>query len=818
MLLKQSLLAAAISVASINFANAALSVDLNDSPSTLNSEYTDSLTLTGTQSQSPVIFRSVKVDGDLTFNASISATGEGSTGLRLTDVTTRHGTVDTNPDTYAGDIVNTGTITATGANSTGMLVEGTGQDDNSVTGTSFINDGQIVATGGGSTGLHLSGAEFHGVLSNNGTISGGARGIDLDSSGDSSGSMNTYLNNIDNAGSILATDANGRAITIDGATFYKYNKGLINTGTIRGGAVGVDFDKFTMEDDQIQHQNSNVDFDKVHFQILAEKGEISGGQYAIKGGSQRVDLVLGNTESRGTATIRGNLDGIALTSVVGPAQFFGTNIQSEQVRIRPGASLSLNDPHTTIDGDLYIEGGALGLPLSAETRENTPVLTVTGAANLGSGSSIVINAKGSDFATGGVTYDLISAKSLNVESDVQIKSSSALLTVNDAVSANGKLKVKVTAVSKEEVGEVVGGGGGNANDQQATESFLSVAALLGASNPDNPVLKAVLAAGNDKEAITAIVKELSPDVNGGAASAAFSSQTMVTSVINTRNAELRKGESSGDELKGAGAWFQILNNNANQDVRSGIEGYNADSNGFALGADRKLNENTTLGVAYSYVKTDVKSDGGNKTDVENHNLTAYGSWTEGHYFVDGDLSYGMGKNESKRYVAGTTAKGDYDSDMIGLGLIAGYGFQFDSGILVEPRVTARYSNLSIDGFTEKGSAAALTTGDQRLEVGDIGAGVRVAGAFDVARGTLEPELKLMAYHDVIGDKTNTTSAFVLGGNTFVSNGASPARDSYQIGVGANYILGAVTVGAGYDRLMKTGFDADTFTANVRYDF
>ena len=112
----------------------------------------------------------------------------------------------------------------------------------------------------------------------------------------------------------------------------------------------------------------------------------------------------------------------------------------------------------------------------------------------------------------------------------------------------------------------------------------------------------------------------------------------------------------------------------------------------------------------------------------------------------------------------------------------------------------------------------LKTSDQRLEVGEIGAGVRVASAFDLGQGTFEPEFKLMGYHDLIADTSSTTSAFTLGGNSFVATGVTPARDSYEVGVGASYKLGAVTVGGSYERLMKTGFDADAFSAKVRYDF
>ena len=384
--------------------------------------------------------------------------------------------------------------------------------------------------------------------------------------------------------------------------------------------------------------------------------------------------------------------------------------------------------------------------------------------------------------------------------------------------ADGKLNVKVSSVGGDQTGSVIENGGGNASVQGATRSFMSVAELLGKRNPNDPVLKALIAAGTDAKAIANVAKQLTPEVNGGAASAANSSISLVNNAISSRSSNLRAGQSSGDLLSGTGAWFQVLSSQANQDVRSGVDGYDANSRGFALGADHALNEQTVLGVAYSHVSTNVDSDNGNKTDVENDTLTAYGTWTEGHYFVDAGVSYGKGQNDSKRYIAGTTAKGSYDSDMLGLNLMAGYGFHFAHNVLVEPRVTARYTHLSIDGFSEHGSSAALKTSDQRLEVGEIGAGVRVASAFDLGQGTFEPEFKLMGYHDLIADTSSTTSAFTLGGNSFVATGVTPARDSYEVGVGASYKLGAVTVGGSYERLMKTGFDADAFSAKVRYDF
>ncbi|HBO9319145.1 TPA: autotransporter outer membrane beta-barrel domain-containing protein, partial [Pseudomonas aeruginosa] len=148
----------------------------------------------------------------------------------------------------------------------------------------------------------------------------------------------------------------------------------------------------------------------------------------------------------------------------------------------------------------------------------------------------------------------------------------------------------------------------------------------------------------------------------------------------------------------------------------------------------------------------------------------------------------------------------------------GYTYHLNEQFLVEPRLAARYARVDIDGYHEKGSSAALKVDSQRYEVAELGAGVRVAGDFQVGNGNLQPQAKLMAYHDFAADKAQSTSTFVLGGTPFVSQGAKAVRNSYEAGVGADYHLGAVTVGVSYDYTGKTDFNADTFTAKIRYDF
>ncbi|PXB97165.1 autotransporter domain-containing protein, partial [Pseudomonas aeruginosa] len=135
-----------------------------------------------------------------------------------------------------------------------------------------------------------------------------------------------------------------------------------------------------------------------------------------------------------------------------------------------------------------------------------------------------------------------------------------------------------------------------------------------------------------------------------------------------------RGASSGDVLQNTGIWAQALYSDANQDLRDGVAGFNAYSRGIAIGADGQLTDQLTLGVAYSFLHTSVNSDSGNTTDVDGNALTLYSGFEQGNYFVDANLSYGINDNENKRRIAGTTAKGDYDSQVLGANVVGGYTY------------------------------------------------------------------------------------------------------------------------------------------------
>lgn len=771
-----------------------------------------------------------QIDGSLINKGSISAAGGGSNALMI------------DPATINGSVINQGLLSATGEP---LLDDGETDVARALdfTGTikgDLLNDttGRIIAKGTDAKGINLEGGRIDGLVINRGRIEvtgNGATAIDATSSGFGLNTDRVDLAGILNSGTIIASGEDAEGIRVDGASFSGTDNHVVNTGTIKATDAAIVIGDFDI--DAYDNDPQYRDFDGLS---IINSGTLISEDEAVDASEtdRSVYLTLHNGSK-----ITGNLIDLTTIEVYGNVDFSGTDSSSDgaNIRLRQGgwmdvgsvsqnapAHLNFLQPHTTIDGNLHVAGNSsLDLNLSSATRADTAVVAVSGTAEFDKGAQIRLAAQGSDFSAQGSTYnlfqanriDLLDASGDNVDPNgkLNLVSSSALLKIDTYGIEDNKLVATVTGKGADEVKDMLVGQGASANSQQALGSLSRDNLLnkISARNANDPLLHAFLNA--DETELAKLAEQLTPEVNGGATQAATTSQTLVSNVTGSRTSGLR-GASSGEAFKDTGVWVQSLYSDASQDLRDGVAGYNAYSRGIAVGADGKVSDELTLGLAYSFINTDVNGKSGNQTEVDSHAFTLYGGFEHGNYFVDASLTYGFNENDSKRSIAGTSAKADYDSDLLGLNLVGGYTYPINPQVLVEPRLAARYSLVNIDGYREKGSSAALKVEDQRYEAIELGAGLRVAGNYPLGAGTLKPQAKLMAYHDFAADEAKSTSTFLLGNTPFVTSGAKAVRDSYEAGVGADYTLGAVTLGLNYDYIGKSGFDADVFSAKVRYDF
>lgn len=783
----------------------------------------------------------VRVDGNLVFNGSIKANGQYADGIDLDRAFDGQGqgtevagklinsgsivvngfgstAVKTDSAVIRGGFENSGTISAIGADEFAVEAGGVAVEfSNSIIG-GFTNSGVINASGYNSKGLSstpndndpMTGAGINGDIVNSGTI----RVIGVDSEAISL-TDTTVKGRLVNSGTISMEGDYSDALDIDRGTLT----GIVNSGIIQ--ALGIDVSAILLDSANVTEGIYNtgtitstgsaivLEGNLPSTTITQAGGVISGQKFAIDGGN------AGNLNWTGGQII-GNVIRLNNVTLDGKGLVFGGRaIQAAQIDLKSG-DLTLLGDHTTFQGDLTMgQGTTLNMLLDDSTSVEQAVLRVSGKVIVNGDSKIALAARSKDFSATGTEYTLLSAEGGLVNGqNLTVASTSQLLNVDSYSAANNTVKAVVTTKRFGQLSEDVLAGGGNMNGARAVGAFSQ--GVIGKLDESDLVFRAFANASTTAE-LARLASELTPDVNGGSNTAAMNGQSLVNNAIGTRTASGR-GMSGGAFVKETGIWVRALTSKADQSERHGVTGYDADSKGIAVGADGKLNDRTTVGAAWSYLTTDVDGDAGDKTDVRGHSLSLYGSYELDKWFLDGSLTYGKNGNESKRSVAGTIAKADYDSELLGLNARAGYTYQLNPTMVLEPQVGARYTNIETDSYSENGSSAALRVNAQRFEIGEVGFGARLAGAELLGKGVLKPEATVMFWHDVIGDSATSTNSFLLGGNAFTTNGATADRNGIESSLGLKYSVGQWTVGASYDQLIKTDFSAKSYGLNARYDF
>lgn len=724
-----------------------------------------------TDSQGGLVLEHVRLTGDLINRGIISVFADNISAIKVDG----QDKVLTDAFKYARidrDVTNAGGINVTGKGAHGidMRMVAFGKD---VENTGFIN-----TNGLNSVAIHLDRTDYNRIF-NSGTITArgeGSTGIEVRES-----FGNTVLDHAD-------AGTNGQNPQ------YLMRNGIVNEGVISAEGVGIKITNDLLKTGP--GETSNV---ANFYRITQNKGSITGKTAAIDGNGQ-ANLYLNG------GAINGNIEGIRQAFVNGDVAISSRLIEANSLDVATG-NLYVAQV-TNVTGDMIVRNGAgLNLFVNDATNPATPLAKVDGKLTLEQGSVVGVTTNPGAFNKASTRYVLLSAGEL-VNLGAQVKAATPLLAVTDVSFANNSVTANVGLATAEQAEEGLKDVGVTGNGLAASQAFIdSVLAKL----PKNSNLYQTFINANDQQ-LRSLSTQLQPETNRAAQSASLAATGLAASAISNRASAV--GANSGDALIETGAWVKVLSGNSDQGMRGGIAGYDSNSNGLIIGADGKLNEDVTLGLAFSHVRTDVNGDNGNDTDVTTNLLSAYGSWEQGPYSVLGTLSMGKGDNESKRYVAGERAKGDYDSFILAADLSAGYTIKLNDNLNVIPTVATRYSKVKIDSFSEKGTDAALRTGSQSLEVFDLGGGVKLEGQY----GNFKPSARLMAFHDFAQDNANSTSAFALGGNTFVTSGAPATKWTYETGVGLDWTKGNYTIGASYDYTRKADFNADTLTLKARYDF
>jgi outer membrane autotransporter protein len=231
-----------------------------------------------------------------------------------------------------------------------------------------------------------------------------------------------------------------------------------------------------------------------------------------------------------------------------------------------------------------------------------------------------------------------------------------------------------------------------------------------------------------------------------------------------------------------------------------------DTSGFLMGADTRFGEEGRFGLMGGYSRSafDV-SDRNSSGSSENYHLGAYAGSRFGDLALRTGISYSWHDVSTSRAVAfpGFTdsLKADYKANTTQA--FAELGYRINTGMLseqvaLEPFAGLAHVNVSSDGFTERGGAAALASSGSSSGVTFSTLGLRASNSFTLDGGAGVTARGSLGWRHAFGDTAPMSALAFAGGAPFAIAGAPIAKSAAVVEAGLDFKLtNAATLGLSY---------------------
>jgi outer membrane autotransporter protein len=764
-----------------------------------------------------------------------------------------------------GGLSNSGTITSGG--NTGISIGGG-------TGGSISNTGTI--TSGGGVGITFGGGGVVFTIVNGGTIAGGTvgetfvtagvlpisenpivpiSGVSLDQTGNVGSGI--VAGGSENGGATVSIGALDRTIAAPLAVISSSDTGIYVGGTIGGGLVN----NGVIESDP-NHAAVKLDWGGLD---LVNTGTIVGGngialdysqasapstitqaggliQGAIQLSSNQNDVlditggtIAGAIEGAGaTVNIAGNFTSDGSMDVGAIDVLNGRFILADDVTVARGLT---NDAVLEIRGLRTITGDFTqgpGATLAVEIGADGPgELVVSHDVTMAAPSTIVLVEEGASPITAPQTVTIVSAGNSADYSGVGFGGNPFL---GLAVSPTIVGKNMVVTLTPDETANVAGTAtlAGSPNGQSVAATLTQLFQTYGPNNPAGP---SVLSAINrffadtsspltETQKIQLVAQQLVPQsatVNAETTQQFSSAATtaVVQHVQTARDAEdsAERGVAAGSASQDSAFWGQLLGFMARRDSDADTAGDQVKTVGAAFGADTLVTPRLRLGGSFAYGKSFVDgldSAAGTSSHIDSYQISGYGSYDGGPWYVDGQIGIGLSNYNQSRSIGflAVPAKADYDGTAVSAHVDGGYDFALGRTRLT-PIAALTYTHQETDAYTESGTGDAIAGAQSDSAQTELGA--EAHWKIPLAAGRLEPSVRLGWLHDWIRSPLVTTAT--LGGTSFVTTSTRPTADGFDLGLAATfYSLGDWQIQGQYDGNFYHGYTSHAGIVNLKLSF
>jgi outer membrane autotransporter protein len=242
---------------------------------------------------------------------------------------------------------------------------------------------------------------------------------------------------------------------------------------------------------------------------------------------------------------------------------------------------------------------------------------------------------------------------------------------------------------------------------------------------------------------------------------------------NSAQIEDRISESFGLWGQGFGSWSQ-WGSDGNAAALDRTIG------GFLMGGDALVWDNARFGVLGGFSRSSFSiDDRASSGTADTYTLGVYGGGEWDAFTLTGGVAHSWHSLDTSRSVAfsgfSDSLSASYSARTLQAWGEAAYSLKAGAARF-EPFANLAYVNLSTDGFTETGGAAALTAASNTVDATFTTLGLRAET--DVALGDMNATLRgMVGWRHAFGDTPTSQMRFASGGDAFTIAGVPLAQDS-----------------------------------------
>ena len=213
-----------------------------------------------------------------------------------------------------------------------------------------------------------------------------------------------------------------------------------------------------------------------------------------------------------------------------------------------------------------------------------------------------------------------------------------------------------------------------------------------------------------------------------------------------------------------------------------------DSLGITVGVDTKMDDDKILGVALRVGSTDVDvGTFGSKVDTNALSLSLYGiNSLENSNFLKHVFGVSYLDSDIVRKYEGNTDinTGDREGKQVFGSL--NFGREYENGdLIITPTGRIDGSYTSLNGYTESGSAAALSYNDQDIKSLMASLGVLIDQDVDLENSTVRSRINL-EYGKEFASSSKVVTSYVSDSESFEYQADNKNRDIYTAGLGLDF--------------------------------